>query len=198
MRFHYAGKYDGKESSLPQREHPENAVPFKEPEDTKKLSIIANIGAIGVMLILAIPFGLLGRKYIVTHSMGMAIGSVCSMLTLIPHEFLHALCFKGDVYMYNNLSQGLLFVVGTEDMSKGGFIWMSMLPNLVFGFVPYLFFLLRPEFLGLGMLGMICVGMGFGDYINVYNAITQMPKGAMTYLCGMHSFWYIPDSFGEI
>ena len=31
----------------------------------------------------------------------------------------------------------MLFVVGTETMSKGRFIFMSMLPNLIFGIVPY-------------------------------------------------------------
>ena len=38
MIFHYAGKYNGDESSLPYKEHHPNATPFKEPEDTKKLS----------------------------------------------------------------------------------------------------------------------------------------------------------------
>ena len=39
MKFHNAGKYNGDESSLPQREHPEGFVPFKEAQDMKKLSI---------------------------------------------------------------------------------------------------------------------------------------------------------------
>ena len=34
MIFHYAGKYNGDESSLPYKEHHPNATPFKEPEDT--------------------------------------------------------------------------------------------------------------------------------------------------------------------
>lgn len=35
MIFHYAGKYDGDESKLPQKEHHPHAVQFKELEDTK-------------------------------------------------------------------------------------------------------------------------------------------------------------------
>ena len=31
-----------------------------------------------------------------------------------------------------------LFAVGPEDMSKGRFIFMSLLPNVVFGIIPYL------------------------------------------------------------
>ena len=34
--------------------------------------------------------------------------------------------------------------------------------------------------------------MGFGDYMNVFNALTQMPRGARTYLYGFHSYWYQP------
>ena len=35
MIFHYAGKYNGDESSLPYKEHHPNATPFKEPEDDR-------------------------------------------------------------------------------------------------------------------------------------------------------------------
>ena len=36
MIFHYAGKYNGDENSLPYKEHNPNAIPFKEPKDMKK------------------------------------------------------------------------------------------------------------------------------------------------------------------
>lgn len=190
MRFHYAGKYNGDEEMLPHREHPANAVPFNEPEDAKQLSLIANIGAVCLMVLLAIPFVLVGRKYMFESSLEMSIGSIGSLLALFPHEFLHAVCFKEDVYLYQYLSKGLLFVVGTEDMSKKRFIFMSMLPNIVFGIVPYLLYFFIPKHLGIGMFGLISIGCGFGDYINVWNAATQIPKGAKTYLSGMHSYWY--------
>ena len=46
------------------------------------------------------------------------------MLCLVVHEFLHAICFKEDVYMYRNLKQGTMFVVGPENMSKFRFCFM--------------------------------------------------------------------------
>ena len=93
--------------------------------------------------------------------------------------------------MYNDLAHGLMFVVGTEDMSKGRFIFMCLCPNLILGVIPYILFLIFPQFVGLGLFGIICIGMGFGDYLNIYNAIKQMPKNSKTYLCGMHSYWYL-------
>ena len=140
MIFHYAGKYDGDESKLPQKEHHPHAVQFKELEDTKKLSLIANIGCVLTMVLLAIPFLLLGIKYIPDNAIWMMIGGICGGLSLLPHELLHAICYKEDVYMYNDLAHGLMFVVGTEDMSKGHFIFMCLCPNLILGIIPYIVF----------------------------------------------------------
>ena len=112
---------------------------------------------------------------------------------MVPHELLHALCFREDVYMYHNLKQGMLFVVGPEDMSKGHFVFMSMLPNIVFGFIPFTLFLVKPELRLLGIFGFLSIASGAGDYLNVYNALTQMPKGSRTYLHGFHSYWYLPE-----
>ncbi len=64
MIFHYAGKYNGDENSLPYKEHNPNAIPFKEPKDMKKYSLIANLGCVLIMIVLVIPFLLMGIKYI--------------------------------------------------------------------------------------------------------------------------------------
>ena len=45
----------------------------------------------------------------------------------------------------------------------------------------------------LGSLGAFSIAAGAGDYYNVFNALTQMPKGARTYMHGMHSYWYMPE-----
>ncbi len=191
MILHYGGKYDGNENSLPHKDHHPNAVPFREADDMKTMSLIANTGCILIMLLLVIPFLLLGMKYIPGNAIWMVVGGILGGLSLLPHELLHAICYKKDVYLYHDFAQGLMFVVGTEDMSKSHFIFMCLCPNIVLGMIPYLTFLLFPHLVGLGLFGIICIGMGFGDWINVYNAIKQMPDNAKTYLCGMHSYWYI-------
>ena len=88
----------------------------------------------------------------------------------------------------------MVFVLETETMSKKRFIFMSLLPNLVFGFLPYCLSFLGIQYLTLAVLGVIAIGMGAGDYYNVFNALTQMPKGAGTYLYQMNSYWYIPEN----
>ena len=191
MTLHYGGKYNGDEKSLPQIEHHPNAVAFIEAASTKELSLMCNCGCILLMIILAVPFVLLGKEYFHSNRICMILAAICGVLSLFPHELLHAICYKEDVYLYNNLRQGLFFVIGTEAMSKSRFVFMCLCPNIFLGLIPYSVFLFIPHAVFLGLFGLICIGMGFGDYINTYNAIKQMPKGAKTYLSGLHSYWYL-------
>ena len=92
--------------------------------------------------------------------------------------------------MYFDSSKMLAFVHGTESMSKQRFVFMSLLPNIVFGLIPFVLFLFNHNWPVLGVAGAFCISMGFGDYINVFNALTQMPKGSKTYLYDFHSYWY--------
>lgn len=87
----------------------------------------------------------------------------------------------------------MLFVVGTEPMSKGRFIFMSMLPNIVFGIIPYALGMIFPQLKALTLFGMLCTSMGAGDYYNVFNALRQVPKNGRVYMSGMRSYWYVEE-----
>ena len=192
MKFHYKGKFSGDPDDLPYLEHEPGAVPFDEPQDPKKLGLIANgialVIAIAALVILFLRGGLTAFN---------PIGCILMLLTLFPHELLHAVCFRDDVYMYTNLKHGMLFVVGPERMSKGRFVFMSLRPNIVFGFIPFAIYLIWPEHTILGTMGALSISAGAGDFLNVFNALTQMPKGAKTYLHKFNSFWYMPEN-GDI
>ena len=191
MKLHYKGKFNLDPASLPHGEHQPGAVPFKEAEDSRALALLANGIAIGIIAVLYIILFLRGGTAVFAGSLW---GALLALATLFPHEFLHGICFKGDVYLYTNLKQGMLFVVGPETMSKSRFIFMSLLPNIVFGLIPFVLFLVFPSLSALGVMGALALGMGAGDYYNVFNAVTQMPKGARTYLYGFHSYWYLPKN----
>ena len=189
MRLHYKGKFDGNVDNLPkgELEKHENAVKFKEIDDIKKLMIIMNIVAFIVILILGVVYVF----RIGSSAQFSWIGIIISFLTLFPHEFLHAICFKEDVDMY--LADGGAFVCGTETMSKFRFVFMSLLPNIIFGFIPFIIFLVFPNMIILGTIGVVCISMGVGDYYNVFNALTQMPKGARCFMEKQNSYWYMPE-----
>lgn len=193
MKLHYKGKYDMNPDSLPCKEHLPGAVRFKEPEDSKKLAVIANTISVIIIVVLAVPVIIRSLSYLTDSYWQIMAGCFVPMLLIFPHELLHAVCFKEDVYLYTNFAQGMAFVVGPETMSKGRFIFLSLLPNIVFGIIPYVIGLIFPEMVFLSVVGVMCTGMGAGDYYNVFNAITQMPKGARTYMHKFNSYWYIPE-----
>ena len=190
MKLHYGGRFQTEEDFKSTGEHHAGAVAFREPSQTV-FAVIANVGSIVVLVILLITVYCLGGKDFREFAPKLWVAAMISLITLIPHEILHAVCFKEDVYLYYDLSKFLVFVHGTESMSKCRFIMMSLLPNIVFGLIPFVLFLINNNWLLLGMIAAFCISMGFGDYINVFNAVTQMPKGARTYLYGFHSYWYM-------
>ncbi len=191
MKLTFKKEFDGDLEKLPKREV-EGAVIFKEPESIKKLSMIAN--AIGAVIIVAawIPIFITAFKSDISVNLMVhyLVALLLALLVLFPHEILHALCFKEDVQMYTYLKKGLMFVVGTEDMSKKRFVFMSMLPNICFGIIPYILFFFFPEQLWLGFFGAVNLGAGAGDYINVFNALTQVPNGAKVFMSGHRSYWH--------
>lgn len=188
MKLIYEGKFNGDIDTLPHGEHQPNAVKFKEADSPKKLAIIGN--SIALVLTAAALIGFCLRSDLKFFGF---FGALLSLLTLFPHEILHALCFKGEVHLYINLSKGMLFVVGPEVMSKKRFVFMSMLPNLILGFLPYILFMIFPRLTVLGVMGAFNIGAGAGDYYNVFHALTQMPKGAKTYMYKFNSYWFMPN-----
>ncbi len=191
MKLHYKGKFNLDPESLPSKPHKDEAVRFKEAKDSKEMMIIASV--ISVLLLIPL-FIILYQRCGNAAFDDFFLGGILAILCAFPHELLHAICFKEDVYLYTNLKQGMLFVVGPEDMSKGRFIFMSILPSLIFGIIPFLIAMIRPSLSMLGVFGVLSISMGAGDFYNIFNAITQMPKGARTYLYQFNSFWYMPDN----
>ena len=177
-KIKWMGKFDGNLENLPHGEHKPGAVQFKEANDMKKLGLVLNLMAVPLMLIFYAYWA----------------GIVAALVCLVPHEFIHAICFRKEACIYTNLKNGLLFVVGPEDMSKSRFVIMSLMPNLLFGFLPFILYLIFPQLGFLGILGATSIPMGIGDYYNIFNALTQMPRGARTYLYGFHSWWYFPEN----
>ena len=192
MKLHYMGKYNGDAKTLPNKEYREGSVEFKEFKSSKIQGIVTN--ALGFALIIPLFIFMWFYSNLTLENLApiLFISSVVSFVLLFPHEILHAICFKKDVYLYIYPQGGTPFVTGPEDMSKFRFVFLSLLPNLVFGFIPFIIYLFFPNLYILGGIAVGCVIQGIGDYLNAFNALTQMPKGSRTYLYGEKSYWYTP------
>lgn len=189
--------YDGDPNTLPTRTV-EGAVPFKNPETVGRFSLLVNGVALIIMTITVLTVA--GVCFTGDVERGddtafqLLLGVWLSILLLPLHEFLHAICYKEDVEFYAAIKRGLIFIVGTESMSRQRFIFMSLLPNLVLGVLPFILFFAIPSHpLWLGLFGAISLGIGAGDYINVFRAITQVPKDAMCFMSKNRSYWYMPS-----
>ena len=200
MKLIYRGRYTG-ESQLPRADLPPGAVPFREPADTAALNLAAMkwsllaLAAAAALVVVTIP---LRGGLVLGAGFWFMAGFAASFLTLLPHELLHGLCFGrgAEVHLFVSPKDLMAFVVCTRPVSRGRFIFMSLLPNLVFGWLPFLLWCLTP-YSGAGSdillwFSSCCISFGGGDYLNVWNALRQMPRGSVQQISGFHSYWYMP------
>ena len=200
MKLIWKGKYS-EEHQLPKADLPDNAVKFKEPETPAKLNLAASIFIIPVFIIILLT-GIVKAVVYPDAPLGVSfntLGILLAFATVIPHELLHAVAFpkQAEVQLWYSPKNLMAFVYSSCPMSKLRFIFLSLLPNVVFGFIPLILWVTAPfESIRitetLFSFATFSLLFGVGDYLNVYNAVTQMPKNSITQLSGFHSYWYLP------
>ena len=195
MKLIYKGKYKGIVEEFESSKSIKNATKYEEADSleemTKIITIPANILQFILLVIVLIIVGFDNFE----HTLFMLIISfLLSLLTMIPHELLHGICYKNKVYLYTNLKQLMLFVVGEDHLTKYKFIFMCLLPNIIFGFIPYILFCINSKLILLGFFGAMCISYGMGDYYNVWNTVRQVPKDGLVFSKGHNSYWYVPKS----
>jgi hypothetical protein len=191
MKMTFKGNFNGDPQTLPNAPHETGAVKFKEFDDPKKFSITMNI----IVVLIVIPLYFFVEFY-GNQNPGrweVLIGTIAALALMVPHEFLHAICFPGETFMYTWSKGGMLFVFNTERISKARFVFMSMLPNLCFGFIPFTVFLFTGQ-IWLGIMSALGIAAGAGDYCNVINCITQVPRGHKVYMYGINTYRYDPKA----
>ncbi|TPG00238.1 DUF3267 domain-containing protein, partial [Clostridium perfringens] len=198
MKLIWKGKFNGVED-LPIGELPKNAVRFEEPESAEELAKETRRFLIPVVIFLLIVIflrikinGFFGVSDVIN-----IFGIILIPFSILPHEYLHAIFFPKDaeVEMWYSIKQRLALVTSTTAITKKRFIFLSLFPNIVFGFLPLIIWIFIPSYMSFisGILftfGFISLIMGVGDFMNIYNTIKQVPKGAMTQISGFNSYWF--------
>ena len=188
MRLIFKGPYTI-DDRLPHEEIKKhnNAIKFKEFEDTKGFLWKINLVS---FLLLAITMGTFHALAGITKI--SLSGVLMIFISMIPHEFIHALFFKKRAYLY--LHKCALIITGTEPMSKWRYIAMTTTPSLIFGFIPFILFILNPELTILGTFGAIALPMCLGDFYNAYNCYTQVPAAGACFMSKQNTYWFVPSS----
>ena len=194
MKLIYKGRYNGEIEEFESSKNIVNAIKYKEADTVEEMAKIITLPANIIQLVLLlIVFLIVGVDNFDNALSLLILSFFVSLLTMIPHELLHGICYKNKVYLYTNFKQLMLFVVGEDHMSKWKFIFMCMLPNIVFGFIPFILFLINTKLVFLGMLGAMCISYVMGDYYNVWNTIMQVPTNGMVFSKGHNSYWYVDE-----
>ncbi|HPP68604.1 MAG TPA: DUF3267 domain-containing protein [Clostridiales bacterium] len=199
MKLEYRGIIKSVET-LPKTDLPENAVKFKEPETLAAVNkaalfyMVPLAAFICLCVYLGVKFG--GK----TNPLDTPLypGAILALLSVLPHELLHAVCFGKDavVGLYFAPKELMAFVFCSKPISKARFIFLSLCPNLVLGWLPFMLWLILPDLGKTGsnllIFSVYSILMGAGDFMNAVNAIRQMPNGSYQQLSGMHSYWFMP------
>lgn len=201
LKLIWKGKFNGVED-LPIGELPKNAVRFEEPESAEELAKETRRFLIPVVIFLLIVIflrikinGFFGVSDVIN-----IFGIILIPFSILPHEYLHAIFFPKDaeVEMWYSIKQRLALVTSTTAITKKRFIFLSLFPNILFGFLPLIIWIFIPSYMSFisGILftfGFISLIMGVGDFMNIYNTIKQVPKGAMTQISGFNSYWFFKE-----
>jgi len=186
---------------LPKNYVPEGATMIFLPKQEYKL--ICNIylwmipAAILVASVVIFSFIIHGVQNIALVSDASTRGFVFWVISIFLHEIIHALCLyeSDDVQIYIVPDMLSVIALGSSPISKGYYIFMLLLPNILLGFLPLLlwftlaFWNIQSD--TLLVFSSLAILSGCGDYYNAYNAIKQMPKGSMYINSGADSYWYV-------
>lgn len=197
MKLIYKGKYTGTIEEFPGIKDVKNAVKYVEAETVLELFEILKKAQNILACILIFVVSFISSFYVSSFLillLSLIVGYFISLIFLVPHELLHVICFKKRVYLFYSLKPLMMFVVGEDHMSKFQFIFMSLLPNIVLGVIPFIIFLFNPFLYIIGFVSIFNIIAGIGDYYNVYNTVRQVPKGAKIFMKGENTYWYISKS----
>lgn len=184
-------------SSIPENDLPSDAVKFKEPKNIGVLYLFS-LGITFLLLFLVYLFSthILCRENVKYFDIG---GLLLFVLSIIPHELLHAMCYPKNsvVYMYCMPSKMCFFVYSKSSLSKNRFIFMSILPSLVFTFITFIVWCVYPisNSVSDSLIGLVSYSIigSSGDVLNIINALLQMPANSYTKLSGFSSYWFLKD-----
>jgi len=196
MKLVYKGILTRNET-LPLWSLPDNAIIVREPDNYQMITLVSLLFIVPAALLVAI---ITLFSYILHGdyaSVGFSwIGLVLAFAAMIPHEYLHAVCFGKDaeVEMFFLPQSANIAVTSSKAISKHRFILMSLLPSLVLGWIPLLIWAILPYTVFSNALFTFSVITGAvhgaGDNFGVYNIIRQVPKGSMMQMSGNNPYWF--------
>lgn len=206
FQIYYMGKYKDESQLTRGQPYPYQATQFKESENINEIFLQGLL--LGLPLFLIMVFIVIYRLFTMDyvqdwnfHWFAIIVSIFLMYPLIIVHEIIHALVFPINARkeIWNYLDQGTMFVYCEEKLSRLRFIAMCLAPVIVLGILPFLLWyfiapILTLEFSVCWLLMSFSMTISaVGDFVNVFNTIRQVPKGAKIFNYGFHSFWIQED-----
>lgn len=194
-------KYMGKLDSFSQLERGEllqGAVKFREPETMGQIIRQATLISLPVIVISTVILFLKSSGGFFALPFPVMVLNLIILLGLFfVHEFIHALSLPAEVSkeIWTKFSDGVLLIHFDQPIRKSQFLWLSLAPNVILGLVPFSLYALGLFDMStvfkdsIGFISWMMLLGGVGDYLNVFNALRQVPKDAKVFNYGIHSYW---------
>lgn len=197
------------EEQLRKPSMPNESIKFEEPEDINtflknglfiSLPIICSSFIIaGQTILYVVENNPINKKDVIISIM---VSSIILIWCPLVHEIIHAFFFPRkylkEIYVSKDLTS--MFVYCTAPVSRLRFITILLAPNMVLGVLPlftvllYKNILLPTMVLTIIITSFFSIIIGIGDYYNIYNTMSQVPKNAFIFNSGLHSYWYINNN----
>lgn len=193
----WIGIIQGELSAYQKGELPPNAEKLKMPETTSELQIKAVPFLIPsfVIIFLSVFFKTFASKQIVVNPFFALAGFIMGFISLLLHEYLHAIVYPKAATVYIGIYPKAFAAValGSYPLRRNRFIFMSILP-VILGIVPAILFLLVPadmKALNSFLFGFSVIGLTspYPDFYNVYQVIRQTPKNCSIQFRGDDIYW---------
>ena len=205
LRITMKGRFQDESQLIGDEPLPEGSVMFKEGgiEDVLRQGITLMLPLLALMTGLMV-FRFVGLKgtfakaqFFPDFFLTFALIVLLAWLLTYVHEFIHALFFPWDAekQIWKYPEKGAFFIYCSAPVSRWHFVVLSLAPGVLLGVVPYLLWLWvagrLPILASIGMAFLsIFLTMGaMGDVANVYNCLTQVPRGAQVFGYGLHTYW---------
>lgn len=181
---------------LPKGNLPANAVKFKEVKGFLMLNLISFLITVPVCLALRETARL--RMDNATQLRPMLLwGLLSAAVCIVPHEIIHGLAMGGEeAFIYFSPKNLLAFCIAFSPMSKTRFFIMGIAPSFILGWLPFTAAMIFPNLAVSGFLamaGIINILTGVGDWIKIFLAAVQVPKGCLIQFSGIDLYWFKPN-----
>lgn len=196
MTLKFRGVYRSK-TQLSPANLPNSAVQYKEADDLASLSLQALIIQVPCLIVLGISVVLAtlvnGEPPSNDAVQFFVLGCFVGFLLSVVQTLVQAMAYprKAEMELWASISWAALFIYSTTPVSKRRFVFISLLPVSVLGFLPLLLWaFLWPTYSALLGIAFFGITSNAGNLVNVFHTLRQVPRGSMTVGSGFHSYWY--------